>query len=97
MIGSFAANCRRPPSEKNPYTMIRPIDRNRLQQTVVTVPWKRPSVITITGARDSNPHEIAVTATRGKDDVSGTWQIEKGRIRWTEDGATGTWLQKCSS
>jgi uncharacterized caspase-like protein len=97
MLGSFAENCRRPPSEKNPYTMIRPIDRTRLQQAVVTLPWKRPPVITITEAKDNNPREVAVTGTRGKDSVSGTWEIENGRVRWVTDGQTGAWLQKCSN
>jgi uncharacterized caspase-like protein len=97
MLGSFATNCRRPPSEKNPYTMIRPIDRTRLRQAVVTLPWKRPPVITITAAMDNNPHEVAVTGTRGKESVSGVWEIEKGRIRWVAEGETGAWLQKCSN
>jgi len=96
MIGSFAANCRQPPSEKNPYTMIRPIDRSRLQQAIVTVPWKRPPVITITEAKDNHPREVAVTGTRDRTDVSGIWEIEKGRIRWVAEGGTSEWLQKCT-
>jgi hypothetical protein len=96
MLGSFAANCRQPPSEKNPYTMIRPIDRTRLQQAVVTVPWKKPPVITITEAKDNTPLEIAVTGTRDRADISGVWEIEKGRIRWIAEGETGAWLSKCT-
>jgi hypothetical protein len=97
MLGSFAANCRQPPSEKNPYTMIRPIDRTRLQQAVVTVPWKKPPVITITAAKDNTPLEIAVTGTRDRADISGVWEIEKGRIRWIAEGETGAWLSKCTN
>jgi hypothetical protein len=97
MLGTFAENCRRPPSEKHPYTTLRPLDRRRVQQTVVTVPWKRPSVLTITGANDTGPQEFAVSGTRGREPVTGNWQIEKGRVRWTADGETGPWLQKCSN
>jgi hypothetical protein len=111
LLGVFAWDCGRPPSDRNWYTMRRPIKGNRVEQAIVTRPG-RPSVTVFDKASQTADNTIAVSGTRGKKAVSSSWVLDGRRMReaeatadgqpeiadatWVRDGRAVIWSQKCS-
>jgi hypothetical protein len=111
LLGVFAWDCARPPSDRNWYTMHRPIDANRVEQTILTGPG-RPYVTVFNSASETAENSITVSGTRNKQAVSGVWQMDGRRMLELEattngkteiaegkrlrDGQAVSWARKCS-
>jgi hypothetical protein len=111
LLGVFAWDCGRPPSDRNWYTMRRAIKGNRVEQAIVTLPG-RPSVTVFDKASETADNTIAVSGTRNKKVVTSSWQLDGRRMReveatadgqpeiadgkWVRDGRAVTWSRKCS-
>jgi hypothetical protein len=111
LLGVFAWDCARPPSDRNWYTMRRAIKGNRVEQAIVASPG-RPSVTIFDKASETADNTIAVSGTRGKKAVSSSWVLDGRRLRevdatadgqpeiadatWVRDGRAVAWSRKCS-
>jgi hypothetical protein len=111
LLGVFAWDCGRPPSDRNWYTMRRAIKGDRVEQAILTRPG-RPSVTVFDTANEATENTIAVSGTRGKKAVSSSWEIDGRRMReveatadgqpeiadgkWSRDGRDVVWSRKCS-
>ncbi len=112
LIGVFAWNCDRPPSDSNWYTMNRVVSANRIEQTILTAPSKRPYVTEFDQATDLSETSVSVGGTRSKQPVTGVWQLEDRRMlefeavtngkteiasaKRVRDGLAVPWATKCS-
>ena len=111
LFGVFAWDCGRPPSSRNWYTMHRPIGGNRVEQAILTR-LGRPSVTVFDTASEATDNTILVNGKRGKQAVSGSWQVDGRRLReveaaadgkpeiidgkWVDGGRAIAWSRKCS-
>lgn len=111
LLGVFAWDCGRPPSDRNWYTMRRPIKGNRVEQAIVTRPG-RPAVTIFDQASETADNTIAVSGTRGRKAVSSSWELDGQRMReteatadgqpeitggkWVRDGRDVIWSRRCS-
>jgi uncharacterized caspase-like protein len=111
LLGVFAWDCGRPPSDRNWYTMRRVIKGNRVEQAILARPG-RPAVTVFDQASETANNTIAVSGTRGKKAVSSSWAVDGQRMReteatadgqpeiaggkWVRDGREVAWSRKCS-
>jgi hypothetical protein len=111
LLGVFAWDCARPPSDRNWYTMRRPVQGDRVEQSIVANPG-RPAVTIFDKASETAEDTIAVSGTRGKKAVASSWKLDGRRVReveatadgqpeiadatWVRDGRAVAWSRKCS-
>jgi hypothetical protein len=111
LIGTFAADCNSPPSNRNYYFVHRASD-GFVQRDRMSGPSTRDWVVLIDQARELRPNEISVSGMRDGTRFDSVYRAEPGRMRVMESTVGGKkeiaggrlvsggempWYRKCGS
>jgi len=89
LLGMFAVDCTKPPSDDNRYFVHRLVDPDHLQRDRVSGPGARDYAYMIDQASEVGPQEVSVSGTRVEGSRKGEpsteiWRIERDRLKIME-------------
>jgi polyhydroxybutyrate depolymerase len=89
LLGTFAVDCGKPPSEENWYFVHEAISEDRIQRNMLTGPATRKFQFVYDQASELRQNEIAVHGARDGAPLDAIWHLERGRQIETETTLRG--------
>jgi len=84
LLGTLASDCAKPVDAKSPFLTDRVIDADHVELDKMVGPTSRESATIVDKAAESNPGELALSATIDDKRYDIRVQVERGRIRITD-------------
>lgn len=113
LLGTFSADCSKPPAKDNVYYVNRLLDPDHVQRDLMDGPTNRAWFAVLDQARETGPNQIWLGGTRDGQPTDGIWCVEARRVlqweatlggrqviaggRLLSTGREMPWFSKCAA